>query len=45
MRNERKVLVSVNQLAGREAPYLKRLRQAGFAVEQNPLARSTAKMN
>jgi D-3-phosphoglycerate dehydrogenase len=39
MRNERKVLVCVNQLAGREAPYLERLRQAGFTVELNRLGR------
>jgi D-3-phosphoglycerate dehydrogenase len=39
IRNERKVLVCVNQLAGREAPYLQRLRDAGFTVELNRLGR------
>ena len=39
MSNERKVLVCVNQLSGREAAYLRRLEQAGFKVVQNRLGR------
>jgi phosphoglycerate dehydrogenase-like enzyme len=39
MSNERKVLVCVNQLRGREAPYLRRLEAAGFTVVQNKLGR------
>jgi phosphoglycerate dehydrogenase-like enzyme len=39
MSNERKVLVCVNQLHGREAPYLRRLETAGFEVVQNKLGR------
>jgi hypothetical protein len=39
MANERKVLVCVNHLADRKAPYLRRLEAAGFAVERNRLGR------
>ena len=39
MSNERKVLVCVNQVSGREAAYLRRLEQAGFKVVQNRLGR------
>ncbi len=39
MDNTRRVLVCVSHLADRDAPYLARLEQAGFVVEQNWLGR------
>lgn len=39
MDNRRRVLVCVNHLADREAPYLARLERAGFVVERNRLGR------
>ena len=39
MDNTRRVLVCVSHLADRDAPYLARLEQAGFVVEQNRLGR------
>ena len=39
MTNTRRVLVCVNHLADRDAPYLARLEQAGFVVERNKVGR------